>query len=477
MGLDAVGKSQDAGYQRPEVATPDEETAAVEPTEAPPKPAEAKPVPKSPLETSRSGQAVDTATAEDLPIAAPKDTNAAAANAAWGAMGATAQSSSGPKAVAGSENVIDTPEEQAHQDLKRTVAEIGIRQALEANGAPKDQLDALTQSVVDKMFTGEGETPGGNIGFALAADKGIVHKDASGKEYYEFGVGGEGSKLDLNGDGQNDSSRHYFKVDKAAVDALSGSTVPFTDDGSAQASKGQAPAVDPKSNIVPSSSELEKMTDAGLKKLQQISEGLVGKGISETAARLAEAYTDSAIAKYGPLLDAAEPSLEAGAQKVQDGIAQLSNAKEQLASLPEKALEAIKDVPGFAKTLSPTLSGLSSIAKFAHELANSKESGTSPIDKLYANDNFTAYLNNYNAKEKNPLESIKALEDQRSLSLNSTNSNNPKLSFYKISGKLFVEQQGNPSAYQFNPETGKPVQDSTFKISKRANAYFASKNS
>jgi len=219
------------------------------------------------------------------------------------------------------------------------------------------------------MFRGEGETPGGNVGFALAQDGGIVHKGADGKEYYEFGIGGEGSSLDLNGDGKNDISRQFFKVDKALVDGLSGSTTPVTEaDASA---KPQTPVADAKASIVPSSSELEKMADAGIQKLQKITQGVIGKGLSDSAAKLASAYTDSVLrGPAGILLDAAKPGLEAGAQKVQELANDLSQTKEQIQSISEKAFDAVKDAPELAKALSPTLRSLSSIAKSAAKFHN-----------------------------------------------------------------------------------------------------------
>lgn len=300
----------------------------------PPEPTPAPPEPKAvnPLETASPGSATAKPSnqAEELPVPSPKANKAS--DQAWGAMGATALSNSGPKAVPGSENTIDTDAERAHSDLKRTVTELGIRQALESNGAPKDQLDSLTKSVVDKMFRGEGETPGGNVGFALAKDGGIVHKGADGKDYYEFGIGGEGSSLDLNGDGKNDSSRQYFKVDKALVDGLSASTTPVTE--ADESAKPKSPVADTKPGLVPSSSELEKIADAGIKKLQQLTEGVLGKNLSEFTALLAGAAADSAIGKYGPLLDLAKPGLEAGVKKAEE----LARALSSTAQLGETSL-------------------------------------------------------------------------------------------------------------------------------------------
>jgi len=408
-----------------------------EPTSAPPEP---KAV--NPLETASPGSATAKPSnqAEELPIPSPKANKAS--DQAWGAMGATALSNSGPKAVPGSENTIDTDAERAHSDLKRTVTELGIRQALESNGAPKDQLGALTKSVVDKMFRGEGETPGGNVGFALAKDGGIVHKGADGKEYYEFGIGGEGSSLDLNGDGKNDSSRQFFKVDKALVDGLSGSTTPVTEaDASA---KPQTPVADAKPSIVPSSSELEKMADAGIQKLQKLTEGVLGKNLSESTALLAGATADSAIAKYGPLLDLAKPGLELGAQKAQEFVSGLNQTKYQIESLPTKAFEAVKDAPELAKTLSPTLAGLSSIAKFASELSSPTGQVNKEIVRLSVEQqrqniaDFKAYISS--SYVGNPIQTLSNLgEGEKSILTPGSQWDLKQISLYKVGSESYYD--------------------------------------
>lgn len=413
--------------------------------------------PKAPPQTSAPNQLGTTApgsatasptTANPQPIDIPLPNPAnKASDQAWGAMGATALSNSGPKAVPGSENTIDTDAERAHSDLKRTVTEFGIKQALKSNGAPDDQLDALTKSVVDKMFRGEGETPGGNVGFALAQDGGIVHKGADGKEYYEFGIGGEGSSLDLNGDGKNDISRQFFKVDKSLLDGPSGSTVPITE-ADLKDTKPQLPIIEAKSTIVPSSSELGKMADVGIQKLQKITQGVIGEGLSDSAAKLASAYTDSVLrGPAGILLDAAKPGLEAGAQKVQELANDLSQTKEQIQSLSEKAFDAVKDAPELAKALSPTLSGLSSIAKLASELSSPTGQANKEIVRLSVEQqrqniaDFKEELNSPLRYVGNPVEKLSLLNegDKVVIKPDHRTSSVDQISLYKVGSESYYD--------------------------------------
>jgi hypothetical protein len=423
----------------------------------------------NPLETQTPGQAKQESGSLDLPLAKPESTNPKA-DAAWGSMGATAQSNSGPKAVPGSENTIDTPEEVKQQDLKKQVAELGIRDALAKNGAPEAELDKLTSEIMEKMFTGKGETPGGNIGFALAEDGGIIHKDASGKEYYEFGIGGEGSSIDLNGDGQNDGSRQYFKVDKAAVDALNGSTTPVMGDDSS--SNPQAPvteATPEKSNLVPSSSDLKDMASAGLKKLQELTGDFP---LSDTSFALAQAAADSVLnSALGQLYDLAEPSLESAAQVVQDGVSDLAKAKEQIEELPKQAFDAVKDAPELAKALSPTLSSLTSIAQLTETIFNSN------AETKEATAEFSDFVTSLGVEDEKAASQILSLNEGDSITFNSSNQqyadgSAAKVVFYNVADEIYAGLE-NERALKINPETGSLIDNNQYLLYTEAGDLFA----
>lgn len=316
------------------------------------------------------GQAGSSEAASDLAIPNPESSNPKA-DAAWGAMGATAQGSSGPKAVPGSENVIDTPEEASAQEFKRAVAQLALEREIKTNGAPEGEVKDLAGRVLDEMFVGKGDNPGGNVGFVLGENGSIEHKDADGNITYKVSIGGEGSTIDLNGDGQNDGARQYFDVAKSDVDAFlakQGKMVPVMGDEATVAKSNPTPSTEAKSysGAVPTSSELKEMTDAGIKKIQEISGRVFGEEISSLAASAAEGYVDSKLnGVAGALLDAAEPSLEAAAEKVEEAASQLTQAKESIEKLPSQAFEAIRNTPETLKALSPTLGFLSNIAELA----------------------------------------------------------------------------------------------------------------
>jgi len=72
------------------------------------------------------------------------------------------------------------------------------------------QVQKKVQKTIDDLMVGKGCSPSGNVGMVKKSGA-YLQTDKNGDQYYEFGIGGEGSKMDLDGDGVNDS-RRYMKV-------------------------------------------------------------------------------------------------------------------------------------------------------------------------------------------------------------------------------------------------------------------------
>ena len=120
-------------------------------------------------------------------------------------------------------------------DLRKKVVTAGLKKFIRENLAKKGisgtELETQVQKKVEQttadFMTSKGDFFAGNIGM-VKSGSGYLQTGANGEQYYEFGIGGENSSLDLDGDGKKDS-RRYIKVSLDFVEEQNQSRQEITD--------------------------------------------------------------------------------------------------------------------------------------------------------------------------------------------------------------------------------------------------------